>query len=435
MKSRKSYRRVAVKDVSAEYLRDQAIGHGGPSTTVGLDIGKEEILVVVRWGQDHFERPWLVSNPNEIGLLIERLTLLRTTSDHVRVALESTGTYGEAVRRALTEARFDVHRVSTKAASDYAEIFDGVPSKHDGKDAAILAELTAFGKSVSWPFVEAGEEEQQREHDVLRMDAYRKQMTTWTGRLEGLLAKHWPELTHFLDLSSPTLLEMLKHYGSPADLLADPRATERFQAWSKGLLKETKILSILASAKETAGVPASAAAKTWLQEVAGEALSAYRQLQRLESQLKKGAANHAGIQRLACLGVPTVCVLFATVGDPDDYDSAGAYLKALGLNLKERSSGKRVGELAITKRGPSAARRWLFYLALRSVQRPEIKPWYEAKKQRDQTYGKMKGLVGVMRKLARAIWHVSRTGEAFDWGKVFPGRPLACSAAGERTGE
>ena len=177
------------------------------------------------------------------------------------------------------------------------------------------------------------------------------------------------------------------------------------------------------------------AAQAWIQEVAGEALSAYRHLQRLENALKKQAADDPAIQRLHSLGVTTICVLFATVGNPGDYDSAGAYLKALGLNLKERSSGKRVGELAITKRGPSAARRWLFYLALRSVQRPEIKPWYEAKKQRDQTYGKMKGLVGVMRKLARAIWHVSRTGEAFDWGKVFPGQPLAWSAAGGRTGE
>ena len=40
---------------------------------------------------------------------------------------------------------------SSKAASDYAEVFDGVPSQHDGKDAAVVAELAAIGKSRPWP--------------------------------------------------------------------------------------------------------------------------------------------------------------------------------------------------------------------------------------------------------------------------------------------
>ena len=35
---------------------------------------------------------------------------------------------------------------------------------------------------------------------------YRKQQTEWTGRLEGLLARHWPELTALLPLGSVTLL-------------------------------------------------------------------------------------------------------------------------------------------------------------------------------------------------------------------------------------
>ena len=31
-----------------------------------------------------------------------------------------------------------------KTVSDYSEIFDGVPSQHDGKDAAMIAELVAI---------------------------------------------------------------------------------------------------------------------------------------------------------------------------------------------------------------------------------------------------------------------------------------------------
>jgi hypothetical protein len=43
-------------------------------------------------------------------------------------------------------------RVSPKAAHDYAEIFDGTPSQHDGKDAAVVAELAALGKATAWPY-------------------------------------------------------------------------------------------------------------------------------------------------------------------------------------------------------------------------------------------------------------------------------------------
>ena len=46
-------------------------------------------------------------------------------------------------------------------------------------------------------------------------------------------------------------------------------------------------------------------------------------------------------------------MILSTVGDPRAYSSAGALLKGCGLNLKEISSGKRIGEKSISKRGPS----------------------------------------------------------------------------------
>ncbi len=74
--------------------------------------------------------------------------MVHETCGDLCVGMESTGTYGEAVRRALTVAGLTVQRISGKAASDYKEIFDGVPSQHDGKDAAIIAELAAYGKGT-----------------------------------------------------------------------------------------------------------------------------------------------------------------------------------------------------------------------------------------------------------------------------------------------
>jgi len=76
------------------------------------------------------------------------------------------------------------------------------------------------------------------------------------------------------------------------------------------------------------------------------------------------------------VGETTSLVLATTQGTPLEYAKAHSYLKGLGLNLKERSSGKYVGQLKITKRGPGKARKYLYFAALRcSQQDPVLKAW------------------------------------------------------------
>ena len=58
MKSRRSYRRTDVKKIDPDQLRELACSRGGPDTAVGLDIGKDEIVVCVRWPDGHFTLFW-----------------------------------------------------------------------------------------------------------------------------------------------------------------------------------------------------------------------------------------------------------------------------------------------------------------------------------------------------------------------------------------
>lgn len=421
MVNRKSYRRLAVKDVCLDRLLDRALGS---VCDVGLDIAKKEIVVVIRWGTDDFERPWSVSNPGEIELLISILCRLRDVSSGLRVGLESTGTYGEAIRFAATQARLEVRRVSGKGVRDYKEIFDGVPSQHDGKDAAMIAELTSYGKSVAWPWTERSEDEQEMAHLVKRMDAFKRQKAMWQGRLEGLLARHWPEISALISTRSTTLLHLLAKYGGPSDFVVDREAPRLLKRWSRGM-PPSKIDKIMDSAITTKGIPASQAERTWIGEVASEILSACREVQSCKNKLMERSQSNEAITQLKALGEPTMCTLWVTVGDPRNYPSAAAYEKAFGLNLKELSSGKRVGQLAITKRGPSLARRWLYFSALRASRQPGVRNWLDKKKARDQSHGGMKGMIGIMRKLSRSIWHVVHRGEEFAWEKVFPGSPVS----------
>lgn len=287
MSMKRAYRRTSVKKVCGEELIEACGIKGSGGTSVGLDIGKEEIVAVVRWPDGTYESPWSVKNPSEIPELMSLLKSLAKGCQRLTVGLESTGTYGEAIRSAMTIAGLEVHRVSGKASSDYKEIFDGVPSQHDGKDAAIISELTAFGKGTPWPFELESEESQEIAHQVHRLDAFNKQGIQWAGRLEALLAKHWPELGRELSLTSVTLLECLMHYGSPQRMLADPQAAAKLRQWGRSGLKEPTIDKIIESARTSCGVPLGEAQTRWIQEVADELAKSLREARACEKRLEE----------------------------------------------------------------------------------------------------------------------------------------------------
>lgn len=415
---KRAYRSIAVKDVDvAEVL--SWLGSG--DTWVGLDVSKHDIQAVVRNAHGDMQRPWRVPQPGGIPRFVEIVKEL-AAGRRLIVALESTGTYGDAVRQALGDAGVEVHRVRGTAVRDYAEIFDGVPSQHDGKDAAIVAELAAIGKSEPWPCGPLSPEESRLKGEVLWMDTQQEILQLWVGRMEALLARHWPEATTFLELTSGTLRGILEEYGSPAALAEDPQAAERIAGWGRGFLKPQKIEHLLASARTTVGVRMSEDEVKLMRRVAGEACEAQKKVDRSKRLLEQATAENETLQRMAqAVGRVTACVLFVLLGDPREYSSGAAYRKALGLNLRERSSGKHTGHLKITKRGPSLARRWLYFSAMRAVQTGPVRAWYERKKLRDQGRGG-KGMVAVMRKLALAVHAVAVRNEDYDPGRLFPRR-------------
>jgi len=429
--TKRNYRLTCVKQISLESLQEIAIQKGNTGTCVGLDVAKAEIVAVVRWADGTFERPWKIVNPDGINELIQRLLLLKETCDSLTVGLESTGTYSESVRYAMTQAGLEVHRVNGKSVSDYKEIFDGVPSQHDGKDAAMIAELSCFGKGTPWPFELRSDHDQQIRHQVARLDAYRTQANQWLGRVEGILARHWPELGSYLRLTSSTLLNICTHYRSAAEVAANKTARQQLRSWGRGQLAWSKIDAIIESARRTSGIPMGQPEMAWLKEVAEQAMASLAVVKLAEKELQQLAQQHAAMKPyVKAVGAVTLCTIWSTVGDPRQYSSSGAFVKAIGLNLKELSSGKRKGEMAITKRGPGLARKLLFYWALRAVQDPHLKPWYKSfqrvgrSKTGSAEHRKMKGLIAMMRKLCKALWHVYQHEQAFDYAKVFPGKPL-----------
>jgi transposase len=417
--NKRAYRSVAIKSVNPKELVSR-LADG--LVRVGVDVAKKELFVTVLDSSGAFQRPWKVKQPSEIGRLVEHLKCL-AASRPLLVAMESTGTYGDCLRQALTDAGLVPHRVSAKAVKDYSETFDGVPSNHDGKDAAIIAELIRFGKSKAWPSVPSSEWEAKVERQVEWLDTQQDILVLWLGRIEAMLARHWPELVSLLKLNSATLLRMLAHYGGPAAVANCTEAEQRIRNWGRIGLSERKVQAVLESARHTVGVRMASETRVVLGDYAREAVKARQEIQQAKQVLKELATENPTIMTMSqVVGPATACVLWATIGNPRDFHCGEAYRKAMGLNLRERSSGQHQGKLKITKRGSSLARRWLYFAALRLIQQPPVKVWYLQKKHKDQGQG-ARAVVAVMRKLALAVYSVTTRGEPFDLKRLMPGQP------------
>jgi len=412
----KAYRALDVNQIHLDRLlqqRHEVLVHAG------LDVGKDYILCVLRWDGHNFERPWRCRNPADLACLAQALQHV-AQGRRLVVALEPTGTYGDASRQALQRAGLRVHRVSPKAASDYAEIFDGVPSQHDGKDAAVVAELAAQGRSWPWPLVLPSETEQELAYQVEWLEGQRRQTQLWYGRLEALVSRHWPEATALLPLTSGVLRRCLLRYGGPRGLAEDSQAAQRLYRWGKGLLRRDKTEALAASARQTAGVPTGCWDEERLRRYAQQVQDGLRQHRQARRRLRQLAATQPIIQAMGgVVGPVTACVLWVELGNPQDYHCGAAYRKAMGLNLSERSSGRWQGQLKISKRGSSVVRRWLYLAALRWLRQEPVRSWYVRHKAQGRGAAKP-ALVGVMRKLALALYHVGGRGEPFDRAQLYP---------------
>jgi transposase len=340
--------------------------------------------------------------------------------------MEPTGTYGDALRQALSDAGIALHLVSGKRAHDYAEVFDGVPSQHDGKDAAVVAELCALGKASLWRWP-VGEELSQRIGLLVdQMEAANGLKATWLQRLEGMLGRYWPEATDQLPLKSGTMMRALSHYGGPAAMAQDPALARRLHRWSAARFKPQRIGRIVACAAGTLGVRQSAIDQQRVRWCASAALEAHLQVSRCQQQLIKLAADHPVIAKQGrIIGIPTACVLWRHLGDPRQYHCAAAYRKAMGLNLAERSSGQYQGQIKISKRGSGAVRQWLYLSSLRLIRnQPRARSWYRRKLRA----GKCKKALftALMRKLSLSLWTTINRDEAFDIRRMLssPSRPV-----------
>lgn len=407
---KRTYRSKKVNKIDWAQLKERV---AGKEMVFAVDVAKEEQFALFRDRDDSVSELIKWQHPVQTSLLLDKLKMMDC---QIVVALESTSTYSDALRHQFRRLGFEVYQANGKRVHDSKEVYDGVPSLHDAKAATIIAKHYFEGLTSVWEEDTATERalrSLQREFEMHEGQYQRNQ-----NRLEAFLSRHWPEVTYLLALDSVTLETILLKYGSPARIAANAEeAAELMRVTGRHLLSQEKIDLVIASAKTTLGQPCIEAERRYFQALAREMTHSRLERRRAKLALEAVIDEDEELSELGKLiGKVTTAVLLSVHLDPRNYVCARSFQKAMGLNLKEKSSGRYVGQLKLTKRGSSIARKYLYLAALRILQRdPVVREWY---KKKSDPKVKMKTVVALMRKLAKAIWHVGR-GEAFDGAKLF----------------
>ena len=417
------YRKMPVNQFQPSSLSRDDVG---ARLVVAVDVAKVDMVAAFAAGDGRVLNTIAWKAPGENAAVLGILRAFRAAGFLVEVAMEPSGTYGDVLQDHLEKDGFPVFMVSGKRTFDARELYDGVPSLHDAKSAAIIARLHVEG--LSKPACAPSPVRRQLHAAITIMDLHQRRYLQLVGNLESWLARHWPELPALVDLTAASLMALLARVGGPADVAARRSEAEKLlRGISHGLMAKDKITAILDTASTSLGVPLVGMERDALMAIAAEAHRALRAFKVAKTELEKLSAPTPAAALAPAIGRTTAAVVYTDVGDANSYASAGSFVKAMGLNLKEKSSGTIKGQIKITKRGSSHVRHYLWLAVYRWIQKdPIANAWYERKVKRDG--GKSsRAAVALMSKLGKALYHVGR-GATFDSSKLFDIRRLEVAA-------
>jgi len=417
------YRRMPVNQFQPSSI---SLDEVGARLVFAVDVAKVDMVAAIAGDDGRVLNTIAWKAPSENAAVLGILQAFRAAGFLVEVAMEPSGTYGDVLQYHLEKDGFPIFMVSGKRTYDARELYDGVPSLHDAKSAAIIARLHLEG--LSKPACAPCPERRQLHAAITIMELHQRRYLQLVGNLESWLARHWPELPALVDLTAASLMALLARIGGPADVAAQRSEAEKLlHGISRGLMDKEKITAILDSAGPSVGVPLMGMERNALMEIAAEAHRALRAFKGAKTELEKLAAPTPAAAMAPVIGRTTAAIVYTDVGDANLYSSAGSFVKAMGMNLKEKSSGTIKGQIKITKRGSSRVRHYLWLAVFRWIQKdPIANAWYERKVKRDG--GKSsRAAVALMRKLAKALYYVGR-GAPFESSKLFDVRRLELAA-------
>lgn len=349
----------------------------------------------------------------------------QTGATRVVVAVESTGHYWKALARFLTERGITIVLVNPYHIKRTKETEDNTPTKTDRKDCRLIALMARDGKFLTC-MLPVGPYADLRWLGQARLDKVRK-LNAAVNQLHAVLDQCFPEFPQlFSTITGKTPLLLLELCPFPKDVLKFTEEELFSRLKEKGLsARKTALSRVRQAAAESIGITEGLpAARLVLESILAEIRFWQAEKERLERAMAVAlAATEVGEFLVSIPGVgPITAALFlGEVGDLAQYSDWRQIRRLAGLNLVENSSGDRLGQKRVSKRGRPYLRAILYQMCVTMVAKNrEFQALYTyfTTRKHNQLTGK-EAIVALISKLLRVIFTLVTTRKHYDPTCVF----------------
>lgn len=402
------------------------------AVNVCCDVGSEKLNLVCReLSAPGVVAEWEIENCTEaITRMLVQIRELATARgiEQLRIVVEPTGIYHRLLLRLAAGLGFLTALVDAGHVSKMRSIVFGDDGKTDVRDPYAIEAVAAQGRliidrrfAVVYQLL--------RQWGKLYSDAGARLIDA-KSRIHRSLTLLFPDLSFSTDfLYSDSGRAIFHCYGlNPHKIVLHSagRLFERLRKHSRIL--RSSVGRLLAQARQTTAAIDSSPVTDLL---AHELDLAWRDLE-LAEQRRENARLHLDElydqARLADPRLPdgggvisktALARFLGEAGPLSDYKSWRQLLRMAGTNLRERKSGKYVGQTRISRTGRPALRSVLNQMALPLVKRDRLFGPYYHQKIGVQKMDGNKAMTAVARKIVKMIWGWYRSGRAFDASRVF----------------
>jgi len=243
------------------------------------------------------------------------------------------------------------------------------------------------------------------------------------NRIVRWLDIYFPEYASaFKDWTCPRSIATLKAFPSPSDLRGQTieGVISGWRAYMKragGTTGRQKAAELLSKARQSVGESASLReAKQDLKRLLDEFERIADILEQFERELGtvlEGIPQVSQLRSIKGLGTIYIAAILSSAGDLRQYAHGRQLLRRAGLNLAESMSGKRKGEIVISKRGDAKLRKYMYLATLTLVgTNPVFRQLHENNVQ-VKHMSKQQSVFKVLGKLARILVGMVQNEDSF----------------------
>jgi len=354
----------------------------------------------------------------------------------VIVGIEPTGHYWLNLAYFLEERGISLVMTNPMHVKRSKELDDNLPTKHDRKDALVIARLVKDGR-FSYPRILKGMEAELRAGST-----FRSKLTEELGAVKNMiirwLDRYFPEFVQVFPSFGKMAMAALEctpfpsdlHQKHPDEVLSLYRKVEGLKSPQRP--KTVRLIEVAASS-----IGVTEGCEMARIEIA-TLVRRYHQLEKdIEGiterlvELVKMSVEYEWLSTVPGLGDTTIVDLLAEIGSFSHYEDPRQLIKLAGLTLRENSSGMHKGQKRISKRGRRKLRALLFRVMMPMIRHNEaFRKLHEYYTNRQvNPLRKKQSIVVLCGKLLKVLHGISTKHKAFDAQRMMRDIPSLLEAA------